>query len=287
MNLPNFLIIGGVRCGTTSLYKYLLQHEDVFMPAKKEPDYFAWMDEPAPEYFKTAVTNFLDYSALFDEAEQQAIGEASAIYLYKADVTVDRIAALLPDVKLIAILRHPADRAFSQYRMSVRVGAETLPTFREALMVEDERVEEGASPIFHYRRQSLYYPKLARFTERFMRDRLFLLTFDEFVADTAGVVRRIFDFLDVDPRFTPNVERIYNATRAQPASLPRRMERKMRVLFGRTRRESPELRIRRRRLKAVEDKLKPAVREELIEYFRPDVQATSELLSRDLSYWLR
>ena len=119
MTLPNFIVIGAAKCGTTSLVHYLAQHPQVFMSAEKEPRFFA------PEFFtkyisgpirKGTIRNEMEvkeYEGLFDDVTtEKAIGEASTEYIFFPE-TPKRIKKLLPDVKLIAILRNPSDRAFS------------------------------------------------------------------------------------------------------------------------------------------------------------------------------
>ncbi|HEX6473777.1 MAG TPA: sulfotransferase, partial [Candidatus Limnocylindria bacterium] len=133
--LPNFLVIGAAKSGTTALWSLLRQHPQVFMPALKEPHHFAFdADQPAPQFrgpganlHRDAVTGTDAYRALFaDAGEALAVGEASATYLYVA-ASVERIRAAIPDARLVAILRQPADRAYSSYLHLKRQGREPAP----------------------------------------------------------------------------------------------------------------------------------------------------------------
>lgn len=105
--LPNFLIVGAARAGTTSLYYYLKQHPDVFMSPKKEIDFFD-VDKNFEKGLDWYERYFEGYTG------QKAIGEASPLYMYLEKVP-KRIAKVIPDVKLIFILRNPVDRAYSHY----------------------------------------------------------------------------------------------------------------------------------------------------------------------------
>lgn len=287
MPLPNFLLFGGVRCGSSSLFRYLRQHPDIFLPFPKEPSYLCWTGTETHQPGPNAVTDFDSYVALFDEATEKAIGEASVIYLYLADFTARRIREVLGNPKLIAILRNPADRAFSQYRMATREGAEDLPTFTEALAVEDERVREGQRPIVHYRRQSVYSDKLQRFIDEFGRERIKVCLFDDLTTNPAPVLQELFGFLDVDPGFEANTAKAYNVTSAardnalNPFKLLRRKKR-----VGRPRQPRPDEGERLARLERAEKTLAPSLRTELLEYYESDVRATSELIGQDLSAWL-
>jgi hypothetical protein len=116
--LPNFIVIGAAKAGTTALYWYLAEHPDVFMSPKKETNYFAYGRDRQgrllygdPEFHQFPVQSLAEYEELFDGAEgARAVGEASPIYL-EAPQTAGRIRELLPQSRLICSLRHPVDRA--------------------------------------------------------------------------------------------------------------------------------------------------------------------------------
>lgn len=122
LTLPNFIIIGAGRSGTTSLYNYLGQHPDVFMSPVKKTGFFAWRGEP-PDYTKGmvdlaraySIRNLDEYTALFaDAGAAKAIGEATPRYLFVRN-TAARILAVLPDARLVVVLRNPIKRAFASY----------------------------------------------------------------------------------------------------------------------------------------------------------------------------
>src|ERR1043166_4962032 len=152
MTLPNFLVIGAAKCGTTSLYEYFRQHPEVYLPDVKEPMYY-WQEGRAK--YEYGVTTRAAYERLFDGVTtERAIGEASPQYIRSATAPA-RIAADLPGVRLIASLRNPADRAYSSYLGQLRHGTET------------RNIAEALRPDSFYCETSLYYPQLARYFERF------------------------------------------------------------------------------------------------------------------------
>ena len=150
MTMPNFLIVGAAKAGTSSLYYYLDQHPQVFMSSIKEPRFFApelytdYIKDPyrsgAKEHRSTPMS-LEEYQSLFDAVtDEVAIGEASTEYLY-VPKTPERIKQLIPDVRLIMVLRDPAERAFSAFCYQVRDGCEKL-TFEQALAAEETRMDE-------------------------------------------------------------------------------------------------------------------------------------------------
>jgi hypothetical protein len=184
MPLPNFLIVGAPKCGTTSLYQYLQQHPDVHMSLLKEPRYFPCFGV-SPE--ERVVHNRAEYKQLFDGAKtERAIGEASPNYLH-APEAAERIAAELPDAKIIVSLRNPADRAYSSYLSRVRRSVEKRP------------VEDALQPGNYFFDASLYSDALARYFAIFDRSRVKVLLFDDFSRDTAAVLRDLCAFLDIAP----------------------------------------------------------------------------------------
>lgn len=147
MRLPNFLIIGAAKSGTSSLYRYLMEHPQVFMSPVKEPNFFALEGEQidfsnpamAEQVLPKLATDLDAYRTLFQDVQhEQAIGEASSWYLHSTRAPV-RIRRHIPEAKLIAILRNPAQRAYSGYRMNVRDGWEPCATFDDALQDQERR----------------------------------------------------------------------------------------------------------------------------------------------------
>ncbi|NEO53881.1 MAG: sulfotransferase [Okeania sp. SIO3B5] len=145
MSMPNFLMIGAPKAGTTSLYEYLKQHPQVYLSEIKEPHFFSFEgrtqgfnDPSRANFIRKKVTKIEDYKKLFEEVKDEvAIGEASTSYIYIPEA-VERIKKYVPDVKIIAILRNPADRAFSHYLQHRKNGTEVFLDFADALKEEQD-----------------------------------------------------------------------------------------------------------------------------------------------------
>lgn len=292
MRLPDFFIAGGVKCGSTSLYRYLGQHPDVYMPRVKEPGFFVYEGRRGPLPVKGATATLQEYSALYADVPRGVIaGDASPIYLYHSRTAAPRLRELVPEARLIVSLRNPIQRAFAQYRMAVAEGMEDARDFEAALDAESERVERGEPMIYHYMRQGLYYEDVKRYMETFGPDRVHIHLFDDFQRDPLAVVEELFDFLGVDGAFVPKLHARYNASRGikhrrfdrllrQPGLLKNALGR---VLPVRTRRR---IKARLMGLNIEPHRMSESARLRLAAAYREDLRKLSSLLDRDLSTWL-
>lgn len=192
--LPDFLIIGAQRCGTTSLYRLLCCHPGVTAAEYKEIHYFDWSFDKSLAWYR---------SCFPDPDERTLTGEATPSYMFYPR-NAQRIAQTLPDIRLIAMLRNPVNRAYSQYRQQLRKDQETL-SFEKALVAEEERlaqaVREGTvdRPSINHRRFSyfsrgLYAEQLESFLEIF-GNRLLILKSEDFYEDPQAVLRQVQQFL--------------------------------------------------------------------------------------------
>jgi Sulfotransferase domain len=291
--LPNFLIIGAARSGTNSLYRYLGQHPEIYLCPVKEPRFFAFEGRPPSfaghkpdDYTHLPTYTTLDaYSALFTPSPvQHAVGEASTVYLYyPGDEPAERIRFHIPDVKLVAILRQPAERAYSNFLLAVRSGWEPLGDFAQALAAEEERTRANWSYFLRYTQNSLYYSQLRRFYARFPRERIKVFLYDELCSRPLAVLEEVFRFLGVDSAFTPDVSQRYLTS-----SWPR-----FRALDDFVRGTRRTGTMRRAVWSAVDrwnrvppPRLDPVLRARLTETFRPEILLLQDLIERDLSHWL-
>jgi Sulfotransferase family len=298
MPLPNFLIIGAAKAGTTSVYHYLKQHPDVFMPSSKEPNLFFHLNNPAiyrdafttKLQYKPDETDFEQYQALFRETRVKRIGEASTLYL-PFEHAAKNIHAHLPEVKLIAILRHPVDRAYSQHVHLVRDGREPIPDFGAALEAEPERIREGWFPSFYYRTTGYYAQQLTKYFELFPKESLRVYLYED-LKQPQQLVADIFKFLGVDETFTPDFSLQLNIS-----GLPKnrglhdfvKSRNPLKSLVTSLLPESVKLNIvdqvNRRNL-TKPPPLSPTLRQVLLEDYKEDMVHLQDLLGRDLSDWL-
>lgn len=251
--LPNFLIIGAAKGGTTSLYHYLKSHPQVYMSPVKEPHFFTYHGH-VPETPDTAEATRLlphetrklktlaDYSGLFKGARSKhlALGEASTGYLCGASTPAD-VRAYLPKVKLIALLRDPAERAWSEFMMMRRFGQEPEDSL---LDISRRRVNT------RYLALGQYGEALERWYAEFPRQQIRIHLFEDFASDTATVVTDAMQFIGVDASVPLNLDTHHNTREAH------------------------------------EPRLDAETRAALIEYYREDIQRLEGILGRDLRRWL-
>lgn len=209
--LPDFLILGAAKSGTTSLYRYLVQHPRIRRARRKEIRFFYREYAQGPNWYRAHFPLALRRSWERLRHGEFATGEASPSYLFYPHAAA-RAHALVPNAKLIAILRNPIDRAYSQYRHKVRKGIEPL-SFEDAIAEESARTRgeweriladesyRGAA-LFHfgYLRRGLYAEQLDRWLALYPRERLLVLRAEDLFADPARVIRDTTDFLGLAPR---------------------------------------------------------------------------------------
>lgn len=251
MRLPDFLIVGAARSGTTTLHELLRSHPGIYLPRKKRPEpHFFLRDE---EYQKGIHYYALTYFSRVDRS--QIAGESSTTYLYSRKAC-DRIRRHLPSVMILSILRNPVDRAFSHYKWNVLHGLETLP-FSEALRAERDRLsrprngfEEESSP-FSYTDRGLYFEQLFRYAAAFGRQRVHAVLLEDLMEDVEATAASITRFLGVSFPFD--------------CSLARKKHNQNREREG---------------CVSAED------RQWIVEHVREDVHRLEHWLDRDLTHWI-
>jgi hypothetical protein len=307
---PDFLIVGHQKCGTTALYMMLQNHPQIYMPAEKEPRFFIPELRPVPRNGKKPKRPITvdDYLALFSDAgPEQLAGEASPQYLRYEHVPA-AIAELAPDARIIVLLREPASFLRSFHGQMLHNRIETQKSFQRAMALEPARRRGERLPRGCRRQSWLLYSDHVRYAEQlrhfhaaFPPEQMLVLIYEEYRRDNEAVVREVLRFLEVDdtlpvaqvdtnPLKDVRVQRLHQLTgalqeaRRNPAAvnpalraLDALLPEPVRETFGsawrrliyRARAEPPEefmLELRRR--------------------FKPEVEAVSEYLDRDLvSLW--
>lgn len=302
-NLPNFLMVGAPKSGTTSLYYYLDQHPDIFMSPVKEPQFFmvsGWDEEtfrrqiypnPPGNYLRT----FKQYQGLFRNADNaRVVGEGSTSYLYYHEHAIANIRKFIPDwqaLKILIILRNPIEASYSHYLMYRASGREPL-TFEEAFYAQSNRISEGYLTLAHFDRFR-YTPQIRSYLDHF--ERVKILLFDDLRDNLPALLREVFDFLEVDREFTPtHLDRI-NATGIPKHAwlhhllfrenlLKRVIRPIIRLLIPKMQRASLREKIK------VKNIAKPSMSEEmrmaLQDYFLEDIRLLEEVINRDLNCWM-
>ncbi|MEC4803328.1 MAG: sulfotransferase [Jaaginema sp. PMC 1079.18] len=291
MTLPNFLIIGVQKAGTTSIYNYLKQHPQVYVSPVKETNFLEknWENESR----KPAIDTLEKYEKLFAQVSNElAIGEASPNYLFHYDSSIERIQRYVPQAKLIAILRNPIDRAYSDYLMHIRDAIRKSKPKSLAELITDY----SASSFILLK--GFYYQHLQHFYQAFEREQIQVYLYDNLVKDSVKFMQNLYHFLEVDDTFSPDVSR-----RSQLAQVPKNQT------FNKLLRQENSFRtLARSALKLVlpvearqkirsslinlnsQDKtavpLTPENRQQLQELYREDILKLQDLIDEDLTAWL-
>ena len=285
--LPDFLIVGAMKCGTTSLSRHLGSHPQVFMAPSKELYFFE-----RDSVWSRGVDWYREQFAAAGDA--RAVGEATPNYMFFPR-SVERIADTLPGVRAIACLRDPVDRAYSHYLHWREDMVRERRTFAQA--VEDELaegakrevddVQERTSPYFGYLARGNYVVQLERLAGAIGRGNVHVVLLDDLQAEPGATFREVCRFLGVDESFVPEnlgaKENAYHQYR--PAWLWKLMIRHR--VFD----QMPQRVARYLALEVMAPRTKPvpemdaAVRARLVENFTPANRALAEWLERDLSSW--
>ena len=297
--LPNFLVVGAGRSGTTSLHHYLRQHPEVFLPGVKSPSYFYCHRMSTPEnrvharvtrdYF---IYDTRIYEALFDDVRgESAIGEVSPAYLASMQA-IEHIAKEIPAAKIVIILRNPVERLYARYVARRRDGLELLKSVEALIEQELEQPLVRDEAVGTYLSAGFCSHFIEAYLERFPREQLHLTFFEDLEANAGEYMRDLFAFLGVSPDFEADVSRRQNVSGGyirNPIT---------RAIW--TKSAMVRLAIRPHIPKALRDKLfshitrdvvpqplDPGTRLELVGIYRPEIEKLQMLTGRDLSHWLQ
>ncbi len=209
--LPDFLIIGAPRSGTSSLYSYLIKHP-LILPCKiKEPNYFSMYYDRSISWYRTFFPTKLSKILSQNNKNSKAVtGEASTQYYWHPHVPA-RVKKMLPNAKILILLRNPIDRSYSQYEMEVRHGNENL-SFEDAIQMEQSRINgefdkmvkdpqyfSSKYTMYAYLEKSIYVNYLKKWLEYFPKQQFLFINSEDFFSKTQQTLDEIFDFLGVHP----------------------------------------------------------------------------------------
>ena len=301
MTLPNFLVIGVAKAGTTALYEALKQHSQIYMSPIKEPRFFTFVDSPlalsgpgAARYCATAITELGTYQRLFAGVTNQiAVGEASQDYLscWYPERTADNIKKLIPTAKLIAILRQPAERAYSSFAHQVQIGNEQERDFRQ-MLIAAARPERRQWLSYRCKNDGFYYANLKPYFDQFSREQLRIYLYEDWNTKPQQVLTDIFRFLGVEERIKPTMTQRQNETTwVRNQTLADLLQPSHPIQRGLARLLTPTARKRVVTPLKGWNQTKPPpldqqLRHELTAMYRDDILQLQELIGRDLSHWL-
>lgn len=298
--MPNFILFGAIKSATSSIYQYLEQHPDICMSSIKEPGFFAFEGEkpilngPGRQEWvdNGGIINELEsYQKLFENySGEKAIGEASPFYICyeKCIVTLKKYT---PNVKLIAVLRNPADRAFSQYVWARRDGLEDLKHFQDALAAEESRIEKDWALTWHYKKLGFYYHQLKPYFESFPSKQIKICLYENFVNDPNLFMQDIFDFLEVDTSFTPDMSHKYNLSVIPRNNFWHHFLKNSNPVKSIIKPFLPSNFRRNLKIKAKQKNLfkpsfSPKIRQQLMSEYKEDILKLQELTKQDFSVWI-
>ena len=296
MAFPNAIVIGAPRSGTTSLYNYLKQHPQVYMSPLKETRFFAYegtsVNYRGPTDPQTinrdTVTELDDFLRLFEgRSDEPVTGEASPIYLYRSQAP-KRIHHYIPDAKLIAIFRNPIDRAYSDFLNMVRLGREPLYDFAEALRAEEQRIEQGWGPFYHYRSKGFYFEQVKRYTKLFDREQMKFYLYEDLNRDTDGLMKNIAQFLEIDDTHSLDTTTKHNKSGVPKSKFIHDLitNRYVSLLFPGNTLGKVRRRLKNINLSHEKPQLSPSVRNRLATAYREDILRLQDLIQRDLTSWI-
>lgn len=295
---PNLFLVGAQKSGTTTLAVMLASHPQVFMSTPKEPGFLAFGEAGytaldghgrLPRASSWVVRSQRDYLDLFRHAppRAQVLGEASTWYLSEPGCA-ERLRAFNPEARLLLILRHPADRAYSAWCDARRSGEEPCEDFVEALALEQQR--EAPSHLLRYREMGRYARYLEHYLEVFGRGNVLVLFYEDLCDRPEWLWQECCDFLDLPAVPAPT------AYRQNRSGIPR-----SRLLQRLMRSEALKRRFKAllplpflASIKSLLDgwnlqrfpALEPALREQLCEEFSGEIRELQAVTGRDLRHWL-
>ena len=207
--LPDFVIIGAQKSGTTSLYDFLIRNSAIAPALKKEPNYFVLRYSFGKLWYRSNFPINLSRHYFYKKTNQRLLsGEATPTYLFYP-VVPGRMREILPDAKLIVILRNPVDRAYSHYHYSLSRNREIL-SFEKAIKLEEERLARGKERLirdpfscdnhynhYSYLRKGIYADQLENWFRHYNRKQFLILTTDDLCKNPQQTLDQIFDFLGV------------------------------------------------------------------------------------------
>lgn len=306
MKQPNFLIIGSAKCGTTSLAAYLAQHPQVFMSVPKEPTFFGsegtsgLFNGPHDEdraYHSRVITTIEQYTALFDGVkDEKAIGEASIFYLYFPKAP-EQIRKYVPHAKMFAVLRNPADRAYSAYLHTVRQARERR-SFEEALRLEPERIRKNWNSLWHFKAMGFYYEQVKRYFDMFGREQVQVYLYEDMQQKPLQLIKEVLGILEIDSSsFVPDMRRRFKESYVpkKPALEMFLHRTQFKIVMSRRYLPGPvawrtkylvsALDRVATKYRTVPPRMHEGTRAALLNDYRDDILRLGDLLRRDLTHW--
>ena len=290
--MPNFLIVGAAKSGTTSMCNYLRQHSNIFIPEFKEPQFFVY--KKTKDRLHKQIKSFEEYKKLFNNRKEKIIGEGSVFYLFFHQEAIKNIKRYCDkDVKVLIILRNPIDRCLSAYHHVRRNNLMEKLSLQDALTKEEERYNNNKkiTPMTLYKSMGLYYYQVKDYLDNFQNVKVVI--YDDFNKDPSKVYEDILSFLELDKEEKINFNLKENVGGWQWKS------NLFRFIF--LNKNIIKMMLRFVLPKTILNKLKQnyisisankvtanrEIKSYLCNYYKEDIKKLSDLLNVDLSFWLK
>jgi hypothetical protein len=302
MRMPDFIIIGAQKSGTTALHHALKQHPQISMHRQKEPEFFTYegvqlqvTDPASARWNRWICTNLEAYQEGFVNAKPATQwGEASTAYLnsYRTEQTAANIYRYNPNTRLVAVLRHPADRAYSAFNYYRQIGLEPFADFQMALESESDRQQQNWHRSYYYRQNGCYARLLTPYFARFPKNQLRIYLYEDWNTQPKQVLQDIYQFLEIEEIYpSEQMGRLNQSMIPRSAGLqhfldrlPDWAKRTSWLLPGDFRRA---IKAKVKSLnQVVPQPLNPDVRAGLIASYREDILLLQSMLNRSLAHWL-
>ncbi len=260
--LPEYLIIGAAKCGTTSLYNYLIQHPAVFPSFKKEVHYFDYYYHKGENWYRSHFPSHHELQKKEVAIAQHCITGESSPYYLAHPLSPERVKALLPNVKMICMFRNPVDRAISSYQNQVRLGIEKIMDFEEAIYQEESRIAGHEERLrkdpnyssfeykyFSYKKRGCYADQLENWFAQFPKEQIMIIQSEKFYENPAPYFKEVVNFIGLQP-WEPEKYKVFNAGGEY-------------------------------------DKMSDALRRKLVEYYQPHNEKLFEMIGKRFDGWDR
>ena len=285
MTMPNFLLIGAQKAGTTALNYYLKEHPQIYMSPIKEPGFFDFEGQK-PNFAGPGDLDLFNHVSI-------AIGEATTWYLYSSRAP-EQIQQYIPDVKLIVILRNPVDRAYSAFMHTIRDGRELVTDFAQALKEEETRINQNWEYLWHYQQMGFYYVQLKRYYDLFDRKQIKVYLYEDLKDNPVGLMQDICQFLNIDQTLISGSPSRRNVSGLAKNKLLEHfldkqnfkwLKTPFKLFLSSKMRENIVVNLKNKN--RIKPQISPEVKIQLTEMYQEDILKLQNLIERNLSSWLK
>ncbi len=301
INLPKFIFVGTAKAGTTSVYKYLMQHPNINIPVKETfffmKDIYKNITLPYPKQRsdEPLIHNESDYFNIYKN-QPGITGEIGTGYLYYHQYSIPLIKKYLgDDVKILILLRNPVDRCFSSYKHFTKDLFETN-IFTQALSIENQRISENWDFMWHYKNVGLYYEQVKAFLQHFKNVKIIL--YDDLISQPQKTMHEIISFIGIKEPFTFSIEKAYNESGTPKNKsihkllvhdhwIKKYITRPIiKTILPYKTRDKIRKYLRNKNFKKSTEKINPEDKKYLQQYYAQDLEKLSALIGVDLKNWL-